>query len=167
MKRLMTLLAVATSAILPLLADTTATETAASTNAQLKTSFVTRTYDIDFFGACGQRMGSENDWKEFFGLLGVKWPEGSSIKHVPKGKLRVKNTIRNLADFEEVLKYLESGDADGESLADVAIPDEEHADGEIFERRYQVDSSFFDIVISHGNKQEGETGYRRDRKSVV
>ena len=54
--------------------------------------------------------GEENeqrDWKEFFSLLGVKWPEGSSIFYVKTvGRLFVKNTQDNLAEFENVLAQL-------------------------------------------------------------
>ncbi len=46
----------------------------------------------------------ERDWKEFFSLLGVKWPEGSSIMYIKTiGKLRVKNTYENLAELEQAL----------------------------------------------------------------
>ncbi|MBR5549616.1 MAG: hypothetical protein IKU71_07785, partial [Kiritimatiellae bacterium] len=49
----------------------------------------------------------ERDWKEFFSLLGVKWPEGSSIFYVKTvGRLFVKNTQDNLAEFENVLAQL-------------------------------------------------------------
>jgi hypothetical protein len=42
-------------------------------------------------------------WKEFFGQLGVEWPEGSSIKFFPSmGKLVVKNTQENLLVVEEL-----------------------------------------------------------------
>jgi len=46
----------------------------------------------------------ERDWKEFFELLGVKWPEGSQIMYIKTiGKLRVKNTYENLAELEKAL----------------------------------------------------------------
>ena len=46
----------------------------------------------------------ERDWKEFFSLLGVQWPEGSSIMYIKTiGKLRVKNTYENLAELEQAL----------------------------------------------------------------
>ncbi len=46
----------------------------------------------------------ERDWKEFFSLLGVQWPEGSSIMYIKTiGKLRVKNTYENLAELEKAL----------------------------------------------------------------
>jgi len=49
----------------------------------------------------------ERDWKEFFSLLGVKWPEGSSIMYLKTvGKLRVKNTYENLAELEQALTEL-------------------------------------------------------------
>ena len=47
------------------------------------------------------------DWKAFFEEMGVKWPEGSSIKHIKAlGKLYVRNTRENLAEFEKVLDEL-------------------------------------------------------------
>ncbi len=46
----------------------------------------------------------EKDWKSFFELLGVKWPEGSSIMYIKTiGKLRVRNTDENLAELEQAL----------------------------------------------------------------
>ena len=49
----------------------------------------------------------ERDWKAFFEQMGVKWPEGSSIKHIKSlGKLYVRNTRENLAEFEKVLDEL-------------------------------------------------------------
>ncbi len=46
----------------------------------------------------------EKDWKAFFELLGVKWPEGSSIMYIKTiGKLRVRNTYENLAELEQAL----------------------------------------------------------------
>ena len=58
-------------------------------------------------GSSGGGEGGENkekDWKEFFSLLGVQWPEGSSIMYIKTvGKLRVKNTYENLAQLEHAL----------------------------------------------------------------
>ena len=52
-------------------------------------------------------MSGKQDWKVFFGDLGVQWPEGSSIAYISTiGKLRVKNTAENLAVFEQVLEDL-------------------------------------------------------------
>ena len=52
----------------------------------------------------GGEENQERDWKEFFSLLGVKWPEGSSIMYIKTiGKLRVKNTYENLAELEQAL----------------------------------------------------------------
>ena len=49
----------------------------------------------------------ERDWKEFFSLMGVQWPEGSSILYIKTiGKLRVKNTYENLAELEKALTEL-------------------------------------------------------------
>ena len=57
-----------------------------------------------------QDSGEENqerDWKEFFRMMGVDWPEGSSIFYLQTlGKLRVKNTRDNLIDFEDALNEL-------------------------------------------------------------
>jgi type II secretory pathway component GspD/PulD (secretin) len=48
-----------------------------------------------------------NDWKEFFQTMGVKWPEGSSLKYIPSiGKIVVTNTEENMRKFEEVLSTL-------------------------------------------------------------
>ncbi|MBM4147469.1 MAG: hypothetical protein FJ224_00280 [Lentisphaerae bacterium] len=47
------------------------------------------------------------DWKEFFQEMGVKWPDGSSIKYVRAiGKVVVANTEDNLMRFEQVLSVL-------------------------------------------------------------
>lgn len=47
------------------------------------------------------------DWKGTFARLGVPWPEGSSISHLPSiGKLHVVNTLDNLAKFEKVFQEL-------------------------------------------------------------
>ena len=59
-------------------------------------------------GTLGRRddaeESQEQDWKSFFELLGVKWPEGSTIMYIKTtGKLRVKNTEENLAEFEKAL----------------------------------------------------------------
>lgn len=49
----------------------------------------------------------EQDWKEFFRLMGVEWPEGSSIMYIRTlGKLRVKNTLENLAELENALNEM-------------------------------------------------------------
>ena len=51
----------------------------------------------------------EKDWKGFFEQLGVKWPEGSSIMYIKTlGKLYVRNTRENLAEFEKVLQEMGS-----------------------------------------------------------
>ena len=51
----------------------------------------------------------ERDWKEFFSQMGVKWPEGSSIMYIKTlGKLYVRNTRENLAEFEKVLQEMGS-----------------------------------------------------------
>jgi len=52
-------------------------------------------------------MGGTQDWKSFFGEMGVAWPDGSSISYMSTiGKLRVKNTEEQLAIFEQVLEDL-------------------------------------------------------------
>ena len=54
-----------------------------------------------------EEAGEGRDWKAFFEEMGVKWPEGSSIKHIKAlGKLYVRNTRENLAEFEKVLDEL-------------------------------------------------------------
>ena len=59
-----------------------------------------------------QDEGEENqekDWKGFFEQMGVKWPEGSSIMYIKTlGKLYVRNTRENLAEFEKVLQEMGS-----------------------------------------------------------
>lgn len=64
-----------------------------------------------FGGAVAQRdEGEENqekDWKAFFEMMGVQWPEGSTIMYIKTiGKLRVKNTYDNLAELEKALTEL-------------------------------------------------------------
>ncbi len=52
-------------------------------------------------------MSQTQDWKKFFGDLGVQWPEGSSIAYIAAiGKLRVRNTTEQLAVFEQILEDL-------------------------------------------------------------
>ncbi len=49
----------------------------------------------------------KSDWKEFFSQLGVEWPEGSTVQHMPTiGKLVVRNTSENLSTLETVLAVL-------------------------------------------------------------
>ena len=68
----------------------------------------------DSFGSSSSSSKNQNaepapdqDWKAFFEEMGVKWPEGSSIKHIKSlGKLYVRNTRENLAEFEKVLDEL-------------------------------------------------------------
>ncbi len=58
--------------------------------------------------ASDDEEGNDDDkWKAFFEQMGVKWPEGSSIKRIKSlGKLYVRNTRENLAEFEKVLDEL-------------------------------------------------------------
>ena len=64
------------------------------------------------FGGAGSKNddGEENqekDWKAFFEMMGVQWPEGSTIMYIKTiGKLRVKNTYENLAELEKALTEL-------------------------------------------------------------
>ena len=54
----------------------------------------------------GERKAND-DWKTFFGDLGVAWPDGSTVKYMPTiGKLVVRNTPDNLATLEQVLGAL-------------------------------------------------------------
>lgn len=47
------------------------------------------------------------DWKQLFEDMGVKWPNGSSIKYLPSiNKMRVLNTPENLVEFEKALEEL-------------------------------------------------------------
>ncbi|MCL1921140.1 MAG: hypothetical protein FWG50_08715 [Kiritimatiellaeota bacterium] len=49
----------------------------------------------------------EDDLKDFFRQMGVKWPTGSSISYLSAiGKLRVQNTAGELAVFEQILEDL-------------------------------------------------------------
>ena len=53
------------------------------------------------------KFDDNQDWKKFFGELGVHWPEGSSVKYVASiGKLIVKNTSEQLSSLEKVLAEL-------------------------------------------------------------
>ncbi|MBQ3288980.1 MAG: hypothetical protein IJH50_06175 [Kiritimatiellae bacterium] len=67
------------------------------------------------FGGGGKKSNDddsenqERDWKAFFEQMGVKWPEGSSIMYIKTlGKLYVRNTRENLAEFEKVLQEMGS-----------------------------------------------------------
>jgi general secretion pathway protein D len=62
----------------------------------------------DFGGmAATGNLTEKTDWKNFFGQLGVTWPQGSSISYLSTiGKLRVVNTAENLAIFETALEDL-------------------------------------------------------------
>ncbi|NQT93480.1 MAG: hypothetical protein HQ559_12030, partial [Lentisphaerae bacterium] len=78
------------------------------------------TIEADFGGGGGggfgggfdelERRGPANegqDWKKFFGEMGVEWPDGSSIKYVRTiGRIVVANTEENLSVFEDVLSLL-------------------------------------------------------------
>jgi general secretion pathway protein D len=58
-------------------------------------------------GAGGDGGSGGLDWKEFFKEMGVKWPEGSSVKYVGSiGRLIVANTPPNLAVLEQVLSVI-------------------------------------------------------------
>lgn len=62
----------------------------------------------DFMAMDGSGISSvREDWKKFFGDMGVPWPATSSIRYVPQvGKIVVANTAQNLTIFEEVLAML-------------------------------------------------------------
>ena len=61
----------------------------------------------DPFRMTGGDSQGTSDWKEFFGKLGVGWPDGSSVNYMPSiGKLVVMNTADNLATLEQVLGAL-------------------------------------------------------------
>ncbi len=61
----------------------------------------------DPFGMQAATIDQQSDWKSFFRDLGVNWPEGSSIQHMPTiGKLVVMNTSENLSTLETVLAVL-------------------------------------------------------------
>ena len=61
----------------------------------------------DPFRMTGGESEGTSDWKEFFGKLGVGWPDGSSVNYMPSiGKLVVNNTADNLATLEQVLGAL-------------------------------------------------------------
>ena len=61
----------------------------------------------DPFGLPSGEVKATSDWKEFFGKLGVAWPDESSVSYMPQiGKLIVKNTPDNLATLERVLGAL-------------------------------------------------------------
>ena len=64
--------------------------------------------DGDAAGGVGGGAGGDSEvWKNFFAEMGVKWPIGSSIRHIPSiGKLVVANTSDNLALFEKILATL-------------------------------------------------------------
>ena len=63
--------------------------------------------DNDPFAVSSGEVKQTTDWKEFFGKLGVNWPDESSVTYLPQiGKLIVKNTADNLATLERVLGAL-------------------------------------------------------------
>ena len=63
--------------------------------------------DFGTLGDGASMADTGTDWKAFFSDLGVEWPTGSSIRHVPAiGQLMVANTADNLALFEDRLAAL-------------------------------------------------------------
>ncbi len=55
----------------------------------------------------GDTANQEQNWKNFFALLGVDWPQNSRISYIKAiGKLRVTNTAEQLAVFEQALHEL-------------------------------------------------------------
>ncbi len=54
-----------------------------------------------------ETANQEQNWKNFFSLLGVDWPQNSRISYIKAiGKLRVTNTAEQLAVFEQALHEL-------------------------------------------------------------
>ena len=61
----------------------------------------------DPFALEAGKVEATSDWKDFFGRLGVKWPDDSTVEYMPQiGKLVVYNTADNLATLEQVLGAL-------------------------------------------------------------
>ncbi len=65
----------------------------------------TGTHEEDFIAIGNTDLTSErDDWTAFFSVLGIKWPEGSSVRYSPSsGLLVVANTPENLAVMAHVL----------------------------------------------------------------
>ena len=58
-------------------------------------------------GDNAEEGNDEEAWKKYFEEMGVVWPQGSSIKYLRHlGKVRVKNTADQLAQFEQALVEL-------------------------------------------------------------
>ena len=78
----------------------------------MTTSLSTRSQDADgrtIFGSEDDTGAASNgvDWKQLFEDMGVKWPNGSSVKYLPSiNKMRVLNTPENLVEFEKALQEL-------------------------------------------------------------
>jgi type II secretory pathway component GspD/PulD (secretin) len=63
--------------------------------------------DDGFMEMGGGDIGREHSWVEFFREMGVEWPPGSSIRHVPAtGQLYIKNTPANLKKLNQVIGML-------------------------------------------------------------
>lgn len=77
----------------------------------MTTSLSTRQFDEEgrsFFESDASAAPAGGvDWKQLFEDMGVKWPNGSSVKYLPSiNKMRVLNTPENLAEFEKALQEL-------------------------------------------------------------
>jgi hypothetical protein len=47
---------------------------------------------------------TEPDYKHFFKIMGLTWPEGSSIQHIRTiGRISITNTRENIAMFERIM----------------------------------------------------------------
>lgn len=70
-------------------------------------SFLARSMEMSETDNDALKEGRPGGLKETLAGFGVKWPEGSSIQHVPQlGSLIVINTSENIADIEKVLGML-------------------------------------------------------------
>ena len=66
-----------------------------------------RTFFDDEGGDTEAAASGGVDWKALFADMGVKWPNGSSVKYLPSiNKMRVLNTPENLVEFEKALQEL-------------------------------------------------------------
>lgn len=62
---------------------------------------------MDAFSMCAPQPDSMEDWKIYLTELGVGWPDGSSVRHIPSiGKLVAVNTMENHRRLEALLRVL-------------------------------------------------------------
>lgn len=65
--------------------------------------------DSDVMTTPSVDQAKESDWKHFFSILGVKWPDGSSIRYIgPFGLMVVRNTSVNIDTLEQILSATDS-----------------------------------------------------------